>query len=175
MVVCVARHVVSYPRPFRLVVVVIVEIVITHQSVIPNKRARQTGQSSPKHPQAGRPHSRYPAQVLRGSLRQKWPLPASPAVSARAAAAAPAAPVRPPRVVSRVRVLCLVVATPAFRAHPVGRGVPAAGVAHQDCSPLNAVAWAAVGHATIDGVLVVEAAACRVQLDQLEAHGDDEL
>lgn len=48
----------------------------------------------------------------------------------------------------------------------------AAGVADIDCALLDAVAWLAIGRATVNGVLIVEAAACRVELHELIAHDD---
>lgn len=48
----------------------------------------------------------------------------------------------------------------------------AAGVSHEDFSLLDAMAWPAVGNAPVDSVLVVEATASRVQLNQLVAHRD---
>lgn len=48
----------------------------------------------------------------------------------------------------------------------------AAGVSHEDLSLLDAVAWTAVGNASVNSMLVVQAAASRVPLNQLVAHGD---
>ena len=46
----------------------------------------------------------------------------------------------------------------------------AAGVADEYCPALYAMAWPAVGGTPVNSVLVIEAAACRVKLDQLVAH-----
>lgn len=50
-------------------------------------------------------------------------------------------------------------------------GVGGARVADEDGALLDAVAATAVGGTAVDGVLVVEAVAGRVQLDELVAHG----
>ena len=51
-------------------------------------------------------------------------------------------------------------------------GVIHAGISHQDCPLGDAVASGVVPGATVDGMLIVEATACRVALDQLVTHGD---
>jgi hypothetical protein len=48
--------------------------------------------------------------------------------------------------------------------------VLAAGVSDEDLSLLDAVSGAAISDATVNGVLIVEAPASRVQLDELVAH-----
>lgn len=45
-----------------------------------------------------------------------------------------------------------------------------ASVSDKDCSLHNTVAWAAKGRALINRVLVVEAAASRIQFDELITH-----
>jgi hypothetical protein len=50
--------------------------------------------------------------------------------------------------------------------------VLAAGISHQDRPPLYPMARPAVCRTTVNSVLVVEAAASRVELDQLVAHGE---
>lgn len=54
----------------------------------------------------------------------------------------------------------------------LARGVHGAGVADEDGALLHVVAATAVRGAAVDGVLVVEALAGRVQLDELVAHGE---
>jgi hypothetical protein len=53
--------------------------------------------------------------------------------------------------------------------------VLAAGVPNKYRPHLDAVAWSTVGRTPVNGVLVVEASACRVKLDQLVAHGGEGL
>lgn len=48
-----------------------------------------------------------------------------------------------------------------------------ARVADQDCSLLDAVSWSSVGSAPVNGVLVVEAAAGGVELNDFVAHCED--
>jgi hypothetical protein len=48
--------------------------------------------------------------------------------------------------------------------------VETAGIPDVDVSLLDVVAGAAVGHTAVDGVLVVEAAAGRVEFQELVAH-----
>lgn len=45
-----------------------------------------------------------------------------------------------------------------------------ASISNKDCSLHNTVTWTAKRRALIDGVLVVEAAAGRIQLDELITH-----
>lgn len=47
-----------------------------------------------------------------------------------------------------------------------------ASIANQDRPFLDAVAWSSVGSASVNGVLVVEASASRVQLNDLVAHDE---
>lgn len=61
------------------------------------------------------------------------------------------------------------VVVPACLLHALDR-VDAAGVSDIDDALLHAVAGPSVAHAAVDGMLVVEAAAGRVQLDELVAH-----
>ena len=68
-------------------------------------------------------------------------------------------------VVSRVRV-CL----RGRRVGPMALRVVAAGISNEDGPPLDAVAGLTKGRTPINGVLVVEASACRVELDELIAH-----
>lgn len=49
----------------------------------------------------------------------------------------------------------------------------AAGISHQDRAPLDPMARSAVCRTPVNSVLVVEAAASRVELDQLVAHGEE--
>lgn len=63
----------------------------------------------------------------------------------------------------RVGVLGCVLSLPGSR-------VQAADITNEDCTRLHAVAGPSIRGASINGVLVVEATACRVQLDQLVAH-----
>lgn len=46
----------------------------------------------------------------------------------------------------------------------------AAGITDVDCALLNVVAWSSVCSAAVNGVLVVEAAASRVQFNKLITH-----
>lgn len=52
-------------------------------------------------------------------------------------------------------------------------GVCAAGITDVDCALLDVVAWSSVGRAAVNGMLVVEASASRVELNKLIAHDDD--
>lgn len=51
-------------------------------------------------------------------------------------------------------------------------GMCAAGIADVDGALLDVVAWSSVCRAAVNGVLVVEASASRVELNELIAHGD---
>lgn len=51
-------------------------------------------------------------------------------------------------------------------------GAGTAGVADQDCLILHTVAGSSISSASVDGVLIIEATAHRVELNQLVAHGD---
>jgi hypothetical protein len=68
-------------------------------------------------------------------------------------------------VVARVRVRLR-----RRRVGSVALRVLAAGVSNEDGPSLDAVARLAKGRAPVNGVLVVEASACRVELDELVAH-----
>lgn len=51
-------------------------------------------------------------------------------------------------------------------------GVCTAGITDVDCALLDVVAWSSVCRAAVNGVLVVEASASRVELNKLIAHDD---
>lgn len=55
---------------------------------------------------------------------------------------------------------------------PGAGGMSATGETDENRPLLDAVAWLSVGRTPVDGMLVMEAAAHRIELDQLVTHGE---